>query len=106
MSGSQVFVGLFAVVSAALSVVAIWRVATSRVGYKPLWIVGSAFGFVGVATDFGHSSDLYLQFGLQIPVVMIFWVLPSGGPILKAMFPVVAVAALVKCHSSRSAPGG
>jgi hypothetical protein len=106
MGGSQVFVGVFAIVSVAFSAAAIWRVAMGRIGHKPLWIIGSAFGFVGVATDFGHSGDLYLQFGLQIPVVRMFWVLPAGGPVLKAMFPFIAVAALVKCHSSQTAPGG
>lgn len=106
MSGVQIFVGIFAIVSTALSVLAIWRVATSSLSYKLLWIIGSAFGFIGVATDFGQSGDLYLQFGIQIPVIMIFWLFPGGGPIMKAMFPIIAVAALVKCHSSRNASGG
>lgn len=97
MSASQIFVSVFAIASVALSVVAIWRIATSSIRYKPLWIVGSTFGFVGVATDFGQSGDLYLQFGVQIPVVLVFWLL-DAGPIVKAMFPFVAVAALVKCH--------
>jgi hypothetical protein len=106
MSGVQIFVGVFAIVSVALSVLAIWRVATSSLSYKLFWIIGSAFGFVGVAADFGHSGDLYLQFGIQIPVIMIFWLLPGGGPIVKAMFPFIAAAALVKRHSCQSAPGG
>ena len=122
MSGTQVFVAVFAVVSVALSALAIWRVARSTVSYKPLWIVGSVFGFVGVATDFGHSGDLYLQLGLQIPVVMALeysffdelfpcWkrmisVQAGQRPILKAMFPFIAIAALVKCHSSPSAAAG
>ena len=105
MGGSQVFVGIFAIVSAALSVAAIWCVARSGMSYKPLWIAGSVFGFVGLATDFGHPGDLYLQFGLQIPVVLIFWVLPGGGPIVKATFPFIAVAALARCHSSRHPDG-
>ena len=96
---------MFAIVSVALSVLAIWRIAKSSLSYKPLWIIGSAFGFVGVAADFGHSSDLYLQFGIQIPVIRIFWLLPGGGPIVKAMFPFIAVAALLRSRSSQSAPG-
>lgn len=106
MSVVQIFVGIFAIVSVTLSALAIWRVATSSFNYKLLWIIGSAFGFAGFAADFGHSGDLYLQFGIQVPVIMIFWVLPGGGPIVKAMFPIIAVAALVKSYSSQNAPGG
>jgi hypothetical protein len=105
MSGSQVFVGIFAIGSAVVSVAAIWRVAkTSGVSYKPLWMVGSLFGFLGFATNLSFPGDLHLQFGLQIPVVMIFMP-PAGGAMLQAMFPFVAVAALVKCHSPGNAPG-
>ena len=106
MSGAQIVVGMFAIVSVTLSVLAICRVATSRLSYKLLWIIGSAFGFVGVAADFGHPGDLYVQFGIQIPVIMIFWLFPGGGPTVKAMFPFIAVAALAKYHSSRSGPSG
>ncbi len=101
MSGSQVVVGVFAVVSLAVSVLAIWRVANaSGVKYKALWILGSLCGFVGVATRFDVADDLYLQFGIQIPVLM--WMTGSGGSVLKALFPFVAAVALVKFHPSRS----
>jgi hypothetical protein len=103
MGGSQVFVGVFAIVSVALSVAAIWRVAkTPGVSYKALWMVGSLFGFVGAATSWSAPGDLYLEFGIQIPVIMIL-TFPDGGTILKTMFPFVAVAALVKCHSTSDA---
>jgi len=101
---------MFAIVSVALSVLAIWRIAKSSLSYKPLWIIGSAFGFVGVAADFGHSSDLYLQFGIQIPVIRIFWLLPGGGPIVKAMFlslplPPSSEAVRLKVHRGGEIPG-
>ena len=100
MSGSQIFVVVFAMVSLAVSILAIWRVArASGVRYKPLWIVGSLFGFVGVATRFDTTDDLYLQFGIQIPVLM--WMTFSDGSILKALFPLVAAIALVKFRPSR-----
>jgi hypothetical protein len=54
---TQIFVGIFAIVSVAVSVAAIWRVVkTPGLGYKPLWIIGSAFGFVGVATPWSSPE--------------------------------------------------
>jgi hypothetical protein len=104
MSGSQIFVGIFAFVSVIVSASAIWRVATaSGITYKPLWIAGSLFGFVGFATSLSHPTDLYLQFGIQVPVLTM-WMTGSGDLILKALFPVVAVAALIKAHSSSGRP--
>jgi hypothetical protein len=100
MNGYQIFVGLFAVASLAVSLLAIWRIAkTSGAKFKALWIAGSLFGFAGVATTFPTASDLYLQFGIQIPVLM--WMTGSGGSILKALFPVVAGIALLKFRPSR-----
>jgi len=104
MGGSQVFVVIFAVASAAVSVLAVWRVANaSGVRYKPLWIAGSLFGFVGFATSFKPPGDLYLQFGIQIPVLMI-WRIGGGTVVLKALFPVVAAVALQRHHSFGSRP--
>ncbi len=98
MSVTQIFVALFAIVSIGVTVAAIWRVAkTPGLGYKPLWIIGSLFGFVGVATSWSAPGDLYLQFGIQIPVILIS-AFPGGGTILTAMFPLVAVAVLIRCE--------
>jgi len=101
VSGSQVVAGVFAVVSLAVSVLAIWRVANaSGVKYRALWILGSLCGFAGVATRLDAADDLYLQFGMQIPVLM--WMTGSGGSVLKASFPFLAAVALVKFHPSGS----
>lgn len=98
MGGSQIFVGIFAIVSFAVSVAAILRVAkTAKLAYKPLWIVGSLFGFVGVATPWSSPGDIYLQFGIQIPVIL-FRALPGGGTVVTSLFPIVAVAALIRCE--------
>ena len=100
MNGSQVFVGIFAVISVIVSGFAVWRLATtSHVKYKPLWIVGSLFGFVGFATPFSTLGDLYLQLGIQIPVVWVLWS-GNGDTAVFALFPVLAVAALAKLHAS------
>jgi low temperature requirement protein LtrA len=105
MSASQVFVGIYAIVAVAISVLAIWRVATATTAkYKPLWIVGSLFGFAGFATSLGSPGDLHLQLGVQIPVLIITWTSGGGDIVLKALFPVVAAVALVKFHSPNRHP--
>lgn len=102
MSGSQVFVGVFAVVSVVVSALAIWRIATAtEATYKPLWIAGSLFGFLGFATSMSTPGDLYLQLGIQIPVLTILTSV-GGNIALKALFPIVAAVALVKFHRTNS----
>lgn len=104
MSVLQVIVSIFAIVSVSVSVLAIWFIAkASGVKYKALWILGSLFGFIGFAINWSSPGDLYLQFGLQIPVVMVLK-LGGGDIILKTLFPFVAVVALVKFHSAESHP--
>lgn len=104
MSWTQVFLVIFSIASVVVSVYAIWCVSrASEVTYKPLWIIGSLFGFLGFATTFNSPGDLYLQVGIQIPVLSIFWV-GTGETVLKAMFPVVAIVAIVKCHSPGDSP--
>ena len=55
---------------------------------------------MGLGISWNAPDDLTLLFGLQIPVVMVFYVLPAGPLIVKAMFPFIAAAALIKKHSS------
>jgi hypothetical protein len=101
MSGSQLFVAVFAILSLAISIWAVWRVARApELRFKPLWIVGSLLGFVGFATDFGSAGDLYLTFGIQIPVLR-FWIIGGGHAVVHALFPVVAVIALVTVPARR-----
>ena len=104
MTATQIFVGLFAVVSASVSGFAIWRILrTHHLGYKPLWILGSLFGFAGFATNWTIPGDLFLEVEIQIPVVLIL-TLPGGDTILKTLFPLGAVAALVTWRSSAARP--
>jgi hypothetical protein len=103
MSGSLLFTAGFAIVSVVVSASAIWRVArASGVTYKPLWMFGCLFGFVGFATTWSPAGDLYIQVGIQIPVVLIWTT--GGGTILKTLFPVVAAVALVRFHQSGNPP--
>lgn len=102
MSATQVFVGVWGIASIVVCVLAVWRVArTSKVSYKPLWIIGSLFGFVGFSTTFSTPGDLYMDLGIQIPVVLIW---TAGGVLsLKATFPLVAAVALAVIDA-RSTP--
>jgi hypothetical protein len=100
MSASQLVVLVFALFVAVLSlssVVAIIRSPHMRA--KPLWIIGSLFGFIGLGMSWTSSSDLFLLFGVTVPVVMIFKVLPAGPVIVKTGFPFVAAVALAKARS-------
>ena len=106
MGGSQIFVGVMAIASVAVSVLAIWRVTKAYgVRYKPLWILGCLFGFAGFATNLSTPGDLYFSVGFQIPVFMLSKI-GSGDFILKAMFPAVAAVALAKFRSPPSRPSG
>lgn len=102
MSATQVFVGLWAIASIVVCVLAVWRVATSsKISYRPLWIIGCLFGFVGFATTLSTPGDLYIDVGIQVPVI-ILWT-ANGSMSLKAMFPLVAAVALAVIDA-RSTP--
>ena len=102
MNAYQLFVGAFAAMAAAVGILAIWRVATSdHMSYKPLWIAGCLFGFIGFAVNWTSPGDLYLQFGVQLPMVMIHSVAGTGDVVVKALFPLAAIAALEKSRTPR-----
>lgn len=72
-------------------------VATTRgLRYKLWWIIGSLFGFVGFAIDMKQPGDLFMQVGVQVPVVSIMWIGHGQHVLLKALFPIVALVAMVK----------
>ena len=96
MNGYQVTILLFALLCIAISIWAVVAVCRDPdLRYKPLWIVGSLFGFMGLGINWTNPADLVLQFGVQIPVVMVYSPVGSGQWLVRAMFPVVAVAALL-----------
>ena len=103
MTISQIFVVGFAILSGLVCISAIWKVATTPDMHHKLWcIVGSSFGFAGFATDLGQPSDIFMHFGFALPVVMVTWVEPGGHVVLKTLFPVIAVVALVKASRTRN----
>ena len=98
----QLVVLAFALSAIALSLWAIWAIIRSPdLRFKPLWIMGSLFGFIGLSINWTTPDDLILLFGVSIPVVMIFTVLATGQTIIKTGFPIIAVAALIKIHSTK-----
>jgi hypothetical protein len=96
MSGYQLLVTLFGLISLAVSGCAIWCVVKSRIRYKAAWIIGSLLGFVGLGLNWTKPDDLILLFGVQIPPVMVFKVFATQFVIVKVQFPIVALLALGK----------
>jgi hypothetical protein len=86
--------GLFVALLSISAVVVIVRSAIFR--YKPLWIIGSLIGFIGLGASSEPSSDIYVLFGFTVPVVLIFKVMFGGPWIVKTGFPFVAIIALAK----------
>ena len=102
MSVFQLLVGLFGLACVIVSLLAVWRVAkTPDMRLKPLWIVGCLFGFVGFAVDGSAPNELILQFGVQIPVVMVSRVGLEGPWAVKALFPLIALAALARARRAQ-----
>jgi hypothetical protein len=104
LSFTQIFVVCFAIVSASVSAVAIYRVWNSpRFQNRFLWTAGCLLGFVGFALDPRAEGDLLLHFGVQIPVVILKWGSVKGLT-LKALFPIIAAVALARASSGESQP--
>lgn len=99
MNGYQLSVVLFALIVLVISLWSIVAVVRSRdFRWKPVWVVGCLFGFVGLGIDWTHPNDLILLVGISAPVVIVFKVLTTGQVIIKTGFPVVSVVALAKAH--------
>ena len=94
MNGNQLFVALFGAISVVLSLCAVYFVARARMPWKPLWILGSLVGFVGVGLNWSSPDQLYLLFGVQVPVISIVQLLSTGEVVVKATFPVIGGLAL------------
>lgn len=94
MTGYQLTVAFFGLISVATSGWAVWCVARSKIRYKMAWIIGSLLGFVGFGINWTKPDDLIWLFGIQIPPIAIFEVLATQVVMVKAMFPIGAVFAL------------
>lgn len=94
MSGYQLAVSLFGLISLLTSGWAVWCVVRSKIGYKVAWIAGSLLGLVGFGVNWTKPDDLILLFGIQVPPFTVFKVVATQMVIVKVMFPVVALVAL------------
>ena len=106
MTGLQIFMVLFGLVGLAVTIWAIVAIVKSpRLGAKPLWIAASLVANVGFTINWTTPGDLYGWFGIQVPFVMFYTIVGTGQWIAKVGFPVLAVAALVKCEMAKRAAG-
>ena len=64
-----------------------------------LWVIGSLVGFVGLGVDWSQPDDVYLLFGITVPVV---WTIAVDGHlIVKTGFPIDAAVALVEAPTTQ-----
>jgi hypothetical protein len=106
VNGPQIFVALFAVLVAALSLWSVIVVIRSRhLKFKPLWVIGCLFGFMGFGVDWTTPDDVVILFGILIPVVTAFKVVASGHVIVKTGFPIVSVVALFMARNTAATNG-
>jgi hypothetical protein len=73
------------------ALVTIWR--SEKLRWKPLWTIGSLFGFLGLGINWHAADDLVIHIGVQVPVLYLAQ-LPSGFLIAKSSFPMVALVAI------------
>ena len=96
----QIIVLMFALFAIGIDVWAIVAIVRAPgVRYRPLWIVASLVGFIGLGIDWSQADDVYLLFGIMVPVVSVFAV--GGHLIVKTGFPIVAAVALVEMRRSK-----
>lgn len=97
----QILVLAFALFVTGITLWAIAAVVKSPdLRFKPLWIIGSLFGVVGLGINWTAPDDLTFLFGVWIPVVTVFKV-ATGEIIVKAGIPIIAVVALETVRSAR-----
>jgi hypothetical protein len=106
VNGYQLTVLLFALL---VSAICLWAtiviIRSPRLRFKPLWIIGSLFGFVGLGIDWTAPDDIVFLFGISIPVVTMFKLAATGHVIVKTGFPVVAAVALAEARRPRAGEG-
>ena len=102
MNGYQIAMALFGLLSSAVCLWAIVAIIRSaRLRFKPLWLIGSLFGFAGITVDWTTPDDVFFWLGITIPVVTMFKLAATGHVIVKAGFPVIAAIALAEARDSR-----
>ena len=93
---------LFSLAAITTMLVAIFVILQSqRLRYKPVWLIGSVFGFLGLGINWTIANDLYIQIGIQIPIIHFAYFPAENGIALKTLFPLVALVAILKGRATR-----
>jgi hypothetical protein len=105
MNALQIVIVLFALLVSAIDVLAVIVIARSKVlKYKPVWIIFSLCGFVGLGINWSRPDDIFLQFGIQIPVIQVLYFIQARELAVKVMFPIVAIVALIREQTAAGQP--
>jgi len=92
----QMVMLLFGVAVITLDIWAMFHIAKSdQLRFKPLWMIGSLFGFFGLGINWTKPDDIFLQFGIQIPFLQVVLFPKTHEVAAKLMFPLIAAVALV-----------
>ena len=104
MGALQIFIILFGCAALVVTVWAIWSIVkTPDLQKKPLWIVGSLFGFVGFSINWTSPENLFFWFGFRIPFFSVFTFVGSGQWLVEIGVPIIAVVALMMIYRNRIA---
>jgi membrane-bound ClpP family serine protease len=105
VNGSQIFVLVFAILVAALSIWAVVAVIRSpKMRHKPAYIIGSLIGFIGIGINWTAPDGLVFIFGISIPPISIRGSVATGQLLVRASFPLVALMALMIVYVAPDPP--
>jgi hypothetical protein len=101
MNSYQVVTILFALFAIGIDGWAVVAVARSTVlKYKPLWMIGSLFGFVGIGINWTKPDDIFLELGVQVPIIQVLYFIHTREVAAKVMFPIIAMVALIQSRTA------
>lgn len=105
MNGLQIIMLLFSLIAVGVDVYAIVAIVRSpALKYKPLWIIGSLFGFLGLGINWTNPNDIVFEFGIQIPVFQVMFFMQTRELAVKTMFPIIALVALARSSAATEQP--
>lgn len=103
MTGLQFYTFLFSAVGLCITLWASWSVVQSpHLKWKPLWIAGSFFSFLGFSINWSSPTALQLWTGVHFPVFRIFTIDGSTDWFVNVGVPIIAIVALVKTNPRKS----
>lgn len=97
---STLILGLAAVATSAWAIWCVWKSPLAH--YKVLWTICCLLGFIGFKANWTTPDDLFLSIGIKIPPISAAAYPGTGQIIVEAMFPIIAVVALIKFGGYRA----